>query len=211
MSDRRLWLMDRSRLSRTGLKMLLAGAFHIADEMPAIPDLEKIETPFPDVVLATTDVLMDQGQFTGITQIQARAPLLPVVVLTPEMSFGELVAAMKAGARGYLGLNVSKEALIQSLNLVISGEKVFPSELVESLFDSSRLRASAPGGVGGIAFTESQFKIVRGLALGQPYKVIALEVGLTESAVKGLVKAIMRKIGVSNRTEAGLWAVKHGY
>jgi two-component system nitrate/nitrite response regulator NarL len=95
----------------------------------------------------------------------------------------------------------------------MTGEKIFPSELSCLL---ARFGSHLPDmeaaiqPVGGIALSPQELLITRRIAEGCPNKFIAQSMSITESTVKAHVKTLMRKIGVSNRTQAAIWAHQHG-
>lgn len=131
----------------------------------------------------------------------------PVVVLSDSFALPQLVAAMKIGASGYILKDIAPEALVQSLHLILAGEKVLPSNLVTALLDGreARFLQDEPQSVGA-ALSGQEEHILRGLAQGYPNKRIALDLNISESMVKLQVKKIFKKIRARNRTEAAIWA-----
>src|SRR4051812_43819098 len=114
---------------------------------------------------------------------------------------------MNAGADGYLMKDVSPEALIQSLELVMMGEKVFPTNLAAMLFDLNN--ASSPmNSIRGM--TPREHEILQALVTGASNKLIANRLGITEATVKVHLKTLLRKIDVNNRTQAAIWAMNNG-
>jgi two-component system, NarL family, nitrate/nitrite response regulator NarL len=115
---------------------------------------------------------------------------------------------MNAGADGYLMKDVSPEALLQSLELVMMGEKVFPTNLAAMLFELNN--ASSPvNSVRGLSPREQE--ILRALVTGSSNKLIAIKLGITEATVKVHLKTLLRKIDVNNRTQAAIWAMNNGF
>jgi two-component system, NarL family, nitrate/nitrite response regulator NarL len=129
-------------------------------------------------------------------------------VLAGDCSVDALRDAMNAGADGYLMKDVSPEALIQSLELVMMGEKVFPTNLAAMLFDLNN--ASSPvNSIRGLSPREQE--ILRALVTGSSNKLIAIKLGITEATVKVHLKTLLRKIDVNNRTQAAIWAMNNGF
>jgi two-component system, NarL family, nitrate/nitrite response regulator NarL len=118
-----------------------------------------------------------------------------------------LKAAMGAGADGYLLKDVSPEALIQSLQLVVIGEKVFPTNLAALLL--TQISTPAPqSSWRGLSARERE--ILQHLVTGASNKLIANRLGITEATVKVHLKTLLRKIDVNNRTQAAIWAMNNG-
>jgi two-component system nitrate/nitrite response regulator NarL len=112
---------------------------------------------------------------------------------------------------GYLLADISPAALCESLRLVAMGEKVFPSRMV-TLLAAPRWQKQEPSVYYGTAslLSEREMEIVARLAGGMPNKVIANDLEITEATVKVHLKNILKKLGVSNRTQAAIWAINHG-
>jgi two-component system nitrate/nitrite response regulator NarL len=138
-----------------------------------------------------------------------------------------VLMALEAGAAGYLHEEMTTETLIMALELVLRGETVLPSVVVSLLAGNVAAKsqvtvgANAPRRNGAelpIAAEEikrndprlstRQTAILQALIDGTPNKVIAQQLNVSEATVKLHVKAVLRKINVSNRTQAAVWAVK---
>ena len=106
---------------------------------------------------------------------------------------------------------MSSEALVVSLRLVDLGEKVFPTKLATMITSgqidptAAEVRASSVKGL-----SKREGEIMRCLVHGESNKVIARQLGITEATVKVHLKAVLRKLNVSNRTQAAIWAVRNG-
>ena len=133
-------------------------------------------------------------------------PTARIVVLADDLSVDVLRAAMGGGADGFLIKNVSPEALIQSLQLIMLGEKVFPTNLASMLLDMST--PSPQHSIRGLSPREQE--ILQALVTGASNKMIAIRLGITEATVKVHLKTLLRKIDVNNRTQAAIWAMNNG-
>jgi len=131
-------------------------------------------------------------------------------------------AILAAGADGYCLATLECAALIKSLELVMLGEIIFPSGLFLSAISklSKRLEPLVIEQIRPIPkllqsdrktrmLSSREAEILRCLMHGAPNKVIARELDVAEATVKVHVKAILRKIQVSNRTQAAIWAAEH--
>jgi two-component system nitrate/nitrite response regulator NarL len=142
---------------------------------------------------------------------------LVVVADKFDISFARL--GIEAGADGFCLTTRNREVLIKSLELVMTGEKIVPGALVLSILNETTSNAkpdqdsamAAPlrheAGIHRLSPREAE--ILRSLMRGEPNKVIAKRLDVTEATVKVHVKAILRKVGAANRTQAALWATEH--
>jgi len=108
--------------------------------------------------------------------------------------------------------NISAPALVASCRLAMLGEKVFPRivsqflGMVQSRSAHVEMQATC---VGEIELSDRELCIVRSLAAGQTNKCIANHLNITEATVKVNLKAILRKLGASNRTQVAIWALQN--
>jgi len=207
MTSSHIILIEPNRLFRQGLKHLLAGTcFDVGAEFNTVElALEAGETAgTPDLVISGQPV-KDEAELRALREV---FPTARIVVLADGLSVDVLRAAMGGGADGFLIKTVSLEALIQSLQLVMLGEKVFPTNLASMLLDLS----SAPSPLNSIrGMTPRENEILQALVTGASNKVIAYKLGITEATVKVHLKTLLRKIGVNNRTQAAIWAMNNGF
>ncbi|EWY40043.1 transcriptional regulator [Skermanella stibiiresistens SB22] len=197
-------LIEPNRLFREGIKHLLADSpFHLVSEYASIQQAVEAESVKSKLVIVDYPVDADET----LSQLRAGFPDARIVVLASELSADRLKAAMGAGADGYLLKDVSPEALIQSLQLVVIGEKVFPTNLAALLL--TQISAPAPqGSWRGLSGRERE--ILQHLVMGASNKLIANKLGITEATVKVHLKTLLRKIDVNNRTQAAIWAMNNG-
>jgi two-component system nitrate/nitrite response regulator NarL len=206
-SSSRTILIEPNRLFRQGLKHLLSGTcFEVGAEFNTVElVLEAGATgAAPDLVISGQPV-KDEADLRVLREV---FPTARIVVLADDLSVEALRAAMGGGADGFLIKSVSPEALIQSLQLVLLGEKVFPTNLASMLLDLS----SAPSPLNSIrGMTPRENEILQALVTGASNKVIAYKLGITEATVKVHLKTLLRKIDVNNRTQAAIWAMNNGF
>jgi two-component system, NarL family, nitrate/nitrite response regulator NarL len=199
-------LIEANRLFREGLKHLLAGTrFEVGSEFNTF-----------DLALAAgeagaTPELVISGQLVkdeaDLRAIREAFPTARIVVLADDLSVDVLRAAMGGGADGFLIKNVSPEALIQSLQLIMLGEKVFPTNLASMLLDMNAVISQHS--IRGLSPREQE--ILQSLVTGASNKMIAIRLGITEATVKVHLKTLLRKIDVNNRTQAAIWAMNNGF
>ncbi|MEN3953496.1 response regulator transcription factor [Iodidimonas sp. SYSU 1G8] len=214
MGQHAIWLVDRSKLFREGLKMLLRDSvFTVTLEAPDISQTEDLtaeQQPSLILVALTTQLEQASEEEQQLTHLCSSTET-PVVVLSDQMSLQQLKAAMKAGANGYLLRDITPDALKQSLMLVITGEKVLPSDLVDVLVSGRSLRMAEPANDLPPDLSAREQCILNCLAHGYPNKIIAKRLNIAEGTVKVHIKTVFKKIRARNRTEAAIWALNHGY
>jgi len=200
-------LIEPNRLFRDGLKHLLAGScFEVGSEFNTVElALEAGDAgTAPDLVISGQPV-RDEAELRALREA---FPTARIVVLADELSVDVLRTAMGGGADGFLSKNLSPEALIQSLQLVMLGEKVFPTNLAAMLLDLN----SAPSPMKSLrGLSPREQEILQALVTGASNKVIAYKLNITEATVKVHLKTLLRKIDVHNRTQAAIWAMNNGF
>jgi two-component system, NarL family, nitrate/nitrite response regulator NarL len=205
-------LIDASRLFREGLRRIFSdspfGVIHEASSIEeALPLIEGLQ---PSLVLVDLSGSRE-AVIEGVSRIAAAAPGTRIVILTENVQANRLADALAAGVDGYLLKNLSPDALHQSLRLVLLGEKVFPTGLADLLTNQRIRPRSEPAltsNLDGLSDRETQ--ILHCLLNGAQNKQIAHELKIADETVKVHLKAILKKIGVQNRTQAAMWALNHG-
>jgi two-component system, NarL family, nitrate/nitrite response regulator NarL len=206
MTSSRTVLIEPNRLFREGLKHLLNGTrFEVGAEF------NTVDLALAAAATAETPDLVINGQAVtdkaDLRAVREAFPTARIVVLADDLSVEALRAAIGSGADGFLCKSVSPEALIQSLQLVMLGEKVFPTNLAAMLLD---MTAPSPlNSVRGLSPREQE--ILQALVTGASNKMIAIKLGITEATVKVHLKTLLRKIDVNNRTQAAIWAMNNGF
>ncbi|QQP90679.1 response regulator transcription factor [Skermanella sp. TT6] len=206
MTTSRTFLIEPNRLFRQGLRHLLSGTrFEAGAEFDTVKlALEAGDAGFtPDLIISGQPV----GDEADLRTLREVFPATRILVLADDMSVDVLRTAMGAGADGFLSKNVSPEALIQSLQLIMLGEKVFPTNLAAMLLDISA--PSPQNSIRGLSPREQE--ILQLLVTGASNKMIAIRLGITEATVKVHLKTLLRKIDVNNRTQAAIWAMNNGF
>jgi two-component system nitrate/nitrite response regulator NarL len=205
--------IDPNQLFREGLRQLLRDSnFYMSGQAKSLTEgLSQIAAESPNIVMI--DINGDDGILTTLMDGLDELPQRPhVVVLTEAFCLPSLTAALCEGVDGYLLKNMSPTALEQSLNLVLTGEKVFPTDLAHLLINN-RFVTKSNGGAdknNGGSLSDRESEILSYLVNGNSNKSIANSLNLTEGTVKVHLKTILKKIHVSNRTQAAIWALRNG-
>jgi two-component system, NarL family, nitrate/nitrite response regulator NarL len=210
-------IVENDSLVREGLRLLLERT----EFAPRTCSLE------PDAVLMQEEpaiLIMFARErtelFSLIGQYREAFPGTRIVVLASESDFEVLAAAMEAGANAILLTSISAEGLIKSLQAVVAdnifvmdsriwpaGAVAVPSMDTAPVSISSQHSGRALQSAGGLSLRE--IDIIRRIVEGDSNKHIARRLDIAEATVKAHVKTILRKIGVSNRTQAAIWAMNN--
>lgn len=208
----RVALIGTNNLFRQGLRLLLnPKQFSIMEEDCDIVslDFKSKADSFPDLVVMDLNCCRD-SQFENLHQLHALYENLRIVVLANELCLADMARSLKAGADAYLVSDMSGEAFSLSLMLVMQGEKVLPSTLV-NIF-ANRSNDVDPDAIvrSPNSLTAREREILRCLLTGDSNKHIARALDISEGTVKVHMKSLMKKISVHNRTQAAMWALNHG-
>jgi len=213
LSAKRVLVADDHTLFRRGLGLVLLNLFdgiEVLEAQDADEALAVLERQ-ADIDLVLLDLAMPGMEgFAGLRLIRERWPDLPVVMLSAVTNSDDIMATIRAGARGYILKSSSDEALKHALLLVLSGETYLPSQI---FLEGGMLGAQPAEEAAQIAsenplsrLTDRQRDVLVLLMEGQSNKEIARELGLLESTIKAHVKMILNKLNAANRTQAAMIA-----
>jgi len=210
----RIMLVDDHTLFRRGLKALLAlePSFTVVGEAgDAGEALRSVAELRPDVVLLDNHMPGVNG-VDAIGAIREAAPAARVIVLTVSEDEEDLTRALTAGAAGYLLKTVESEVLADSIRRALAGESVVSPELTHKLVKALRT-ASQPASASAQpedTLSPREREILRAIAAGASNKEIARSLGIAETTVKVHVQHILRKLNLSSRVQAAVYAVEQG-
>jgi two-component system nitrate/nitrite response regulator NarL len=203
--------VNSGKLWHESLERLFAGTRFILETDDAQMPLGPLDPPREGpTIFLYRDYSATGSCIDWILATRARRPDAKIIVMVNDLRLELFVRAMQAGADGFLTDDISGDALVQSLELAVAGEKVLSGLLGDYIARQGvnpLLRDEAPDT--GLSPRESD--TLRRLAHGESNKVIANALGISESTVKGCVKTILRKIAVHNRTQAAVWALGEGH
>lgn len=169
-----------------------------ANEANAVLEAEDIDMVILDLMLPGT-----QGQ-TFLPVVRRRFPTVPVVILSALDDADTVARAMKAGASGFVSKSGSSSDLLEAVRAVLSGESYLPPKLRELTHRSESAHGKPLAQRFGL--TGAQVRVLELLTEGRSNRQIAELLGLTEGTVKIHVSAVLRAMGVTNRSEAALMA-----
>jgi DNA-binding NarL/FixJ family response regulator len=207
----RVLVADDHGVVREGLARLLPTADDIEVVATASDGAEAValyEEHGPDVVLM--DLSMPEVGGTEATRrILASNPEASVVILTSFSDREQILAALDAGAIGYLLKDAGPAELIDGVRAAARGESPLHPKAARELLTQRDGPASASTSAEADLTTREREILVL-LARGMPNKRIALDLGISEKTVKAHVTSIFNSLGVTDRTQAALWAREHG-
>ncbi len=209
----RLLIIDDHEMVREGLKTMLVTEpdFDIVGGAAnAQQALEMIEQVRPDVVLL--DVRLPDASGVEVCRtITERFPEIGVIMLTTFTDEHVIAQCIQAGARGFIIKDVERFDLKRSIRAVARGEAAIDSKSAVAVL--AQLRRTPPTNMEATpeALSAQQLVILRLVAQGQSSREIGVQLYLSENTVKGYVQEILHRLGVKNRTEAVMVAVKHGW
>jgi NarL family two-component system response regulator LiaR len=206
----RVLIVDDHAVVRRGLRTFL----ELQDEIEVVGEAEDggeavaaVEELAPDVVLM--DLVMPRVDgIEAIRQVRERRPATRVIALTSFIDDDKLFPAVRAGAAGYLLKDVQPQELVAAIRTVHGGESLLhPAAaarlMAEVASDDGRADPAA-------LLTRREREVLVLIARGLPNKVIARDLGVSEKTVKTHVSNLLGKLGLTDRTQAALYAVREG-
>ena len=200
----RVLLVEDHGLVRAGLERLLSrvedvevvgGAADGAEAIRLVADTN------PDVVLMDLSMPNVDG-IEATRKIVAARPQAQVVVLTSVIDRERILAALDAGAVGYLLKDVEPDELARAIHAAARGQSPLHPRAARELLDQRQEL--------GPQLTAREEEVLALLAHGLPNKLIARRLSISERTVKGHLTHVFERIGVTDRTQAALWARERG-
>jgi two-component system NarL family response regulator len=207
----RLLVVDDVPLFRAGLTSALRDAgFDVVGEAEGAEEaVAKAESVLPDIVLL--DVLMPGlSGLEVVEKLVAVSPDSQVILLTGSESEEDLLAAIKAGARGYIIKDMPFPQLVDSISAITRGGAVVSSQMAGKLFDVTRqlLRHQELLAARKPTLTGREIEVLQLVARGLTSRSIGEQLFISENTVKNHIRNILDKLGLHSRNEAVLYAVR---
>jgi two-component system nitrate/nitrite response regulator NarL len=219
-------LISENALFGMGLKQVLSGTPFLVSAvvskatledrscLPALPDTEPAL-----VIVDANDCSSTTVQI--VERVRTLCPHARIMVLADQLDLDPMLLHPVAQVDGICSKTAEPAVVVKSLELILAGGSILPFAMVRSLLDRTDNRSDQSRGDTSPATTEAyepkahglsrrEGEILRCLMEGASNKLIARQFGLTEATVKVHVKAILRKTGMKNRTQAAIWAASHG-
>jgi DNA-binding NarL/FixJ family response regulator len=216
-SKPRVVIVDDHHLFRSGVRTELGEELEVVGDAGTVVDaVALIREQHPDVVLL--DVHMpDGGGVEVIAQVSGECQEVRFLALSVSDAAEDVIAVIRAGARGYVTKTISGAELAEAVRRVASGDAVFSPRLAGFVLDAFA-QDSGTAGTGAEEqavedreldqLTPREREVLRHIARGYMYKEVAQSLGISVKTVEAHVSAVLRKLQLSSRHELSRWAVQ---
>ena len=208
----RVFLVDDHGLFRAGVRAELGDAVDLVGEADDVePAVELIAEREPDVVLLDVHLPGGNGQLV-VEAVRDAHPAVRFLALSVSDAPEDVIAVIRAGARGYVTKTISGPELVDAVRRVAEGDAVFSPRLAGFVLDAF---AADPSVTGGAApsfdpeldqLTQREREVLRLIARGYAYKEVATQLAISVKTVETHVSAVLRKLQLSSRHQLTRWA-----
>jgi DNA-binding NarL/FixJ family response regulator len=202
----RVVLADDHSVVRAGLEQLVAtfeGVELVGSAGDGAAVVELCIDLRPDVALMDLEMPKLDG-IEATERIIAEAPETKVVVLTSFSDRERILRALDAGAAGYILKDAAPDEILDAVRAAARGESPLDPKAGRALL--AERRTATPGGV----LSDREREVLAMVAEGLPNKLISRELEISEKTVKAHLTSVFRRLGVTDRTQAAVWAKEHG-
>jgi two-component system nitrate/nitrite response regulator NarL len=207
----RIMVIDDHTLFRRGVRALLEqenGLQVVGDAADPVDGAKVAAATQPDVILLDLHMPGISGM-EAIPTLREAAPEARIVMLTVSEDAEDLMACLRAGASGYLLKNIDGEFLVDAIRRAARGESTMSPHMTSKLVRELHAVSQA-GGARKAPLSPREQEILRLVAGGASNKEVARALGVAESTVKIHVQHILRKLGLSSRVQAAVYAAENG-
>ncbi len=209
----RVFIVDDHGLFRSGVRSELGDQVDVIGEADDVaPAITRIGEQLPDVVLLDVHLPAGSGQDV-VTAVKAAHPEVRFLALSASDAPEDVIAVIRAGARGYVTKTISGPGLVDAIRRVAAGDAVFSPRLAGFVLDA--FAALAPAGASQPSFdpeldqlTQREREVLRLIARGYTYKEIARELYISLKTVETHVSSVLRKLQLSTRHQLTRWAAE---
>jgi DNA-binding NarL/FixJ family response regulator len=206
----RLMIADDHEVVRSGLKSIVNGTeITIVAEATNGDEAVKLAEKRNDIDVALVDIRMpDSDGLNALGRIKLTKPNLPILMFSTYDNPTYVARAVALGAAGYLLKGMNSNELLDAIRRVAAGGDAWTREELRRV--TGALATPRVGGDVEVPLTQRESEVLRQLAFGLTNKEIALALEISYETVKEHVQHVLRKIGVTDRTQAAVWAVRKG-
>ena len=211
----RVFIVDDHGLFRSGVRSELGDQVEVVGEADDVdPAIALISTSIPDVVLLDVHLPGGGGQAV-VTAVRATHPDVRFLALSASDAPEDVIAVIRAGARGYVTKTISGADLVDAIRRVAAGDAVFSPRLAGFVLDAFAALPAPEGRGGGPSFdpeldqlTPREREVLRLIARGYTYREIARELYISAKTVESHVSSVLRKLQLSTRHQLTRWAAE---
>jgi DNA-binding NarL/FixJ family response regulator len=202
----KVFLVDDHQLFLSGVKAELDASFELIGVASDVDDaIEEIQTTNPDVVLV--DVHMPGGGGLAVVKaVHETHPEMRFLALSVSDAAEDVIAMIRAGARGYVTKSIQPDELAAAIRRVNDGDAVFSPRLAGFVLDAFAEVVPAPVDPELDQLTPREKEVLRQIARGYSYKQVARRLSISIKTVESHVSAVLRKLQLSSRYELTRWA-----
>jgi DNA-binding NarL/FixJ family response regulator len=203
----RVVIVDDHHLFRSGVRAELGTGVEVVGDAGSVAEaVAVIRAHEPDVVLL--DVHMPEGGGVEvISQVAGELPGVRFLALSVSDAAEDVIAVIRAGARGYVTKTISGDELADAVRRVAGGDAVFSPRLAGFVLDAFAASAPPSDDHELDQLTPREREVLRHIARGYMYKEVAQSLGISVKTVEAHVGAVLRKLQLSSRHELSRWAV----
>lgn len=209
----RILLVDDHTLFRSGIRSLLQRQQDIeivGEAGDGLEGVKRAKSLQPDVVLLDLHMPGTSG-LEAVRLLVEEVPAAHVLMLTVSEDAEDLLEALRSGAVGYLLKNIETEILVDAIRRAAEGESVVSPQMTGKLVQGLRAPAREAPAAERDKLSPRERDILALLAKGESNKEIARHLDLAESTVKIHVQNVLKKLQLSSRVQAAIYAVEHGF
>jgi DNA-binding NarL/FixJ family response regulator len=202
----RVFLVDDHTLFRAGVRA------EIGDAVEVVGEAGTVEEAVPAILAADPDVVVVDVHLPGgggraiIEAVRRERPDLTFLALSVSDAAEDVVAVIRAGARGYVTKTIGADELVDAIHRVHAGDAVFSPRLAGFVLDAFSGALAAPTDPELDLLTAREQDVMRLIARGYTYKEVASRLFLSVKTIETHVSAVLRKLQLSNRHELTAWA-----
>ena len=210
----RVFIVDDHGLFRSGVRSELGDQVEVVGEAEDVaPAIDRIAATLPDVVLLDVHLPGGGGQAV-VTAMKQSHPQVRFLALSASDTPDDVIAVIRAGARGYVTKTISGAELVDAVRRVAAGDAVFSPRLAGFVLDAFATTAPPPGQQAPSLdpeldqLTMREREVLRLIARGYTYKEIARELFISIKTVETHVSSVLRKLQLSTRHQLARWATE---
>ena len=205
----KIMIVDDFALIRDGLKNLLEldGSMKVISEaQDGIDCLNKLNEKLPDILLLDINMPNKNG-LEVLQEIRNNEIPIKVMILTMHNEIDYLLRAIEIGADGYASKNIKFEELKEAIDLIIHGENFIQKELLPLLNSKIKKKNEELDKIKSL--TKRELEVLKNIAFGNSNREIATSLKISERTVKNHIFNIFKKIAVTDRTQAAVFAIRN--